>query len=67
MIVDLTPFEESALLEYLSSLIHRWPASGGPGMEKPRWTDEQKAVERAYRKMEAAVARPVSGEGDSSR
>ena len=55
MQVDLTYVEADALLKYLDELIAKWPDNGPPGRGAAMWNDEQKAVHRAFKKLDRAA------------
>lgn len=54
MQVDLSYVEAEALLKYLDELIAKWPPQAPLGHGDP-WNDEQKAVHRAFKKLDRAA------------
>jgi hypothetical protein len=54
MQIDLTYVEAEALLTYLAELVGKWPKNA-PAGHGTMWTDEQKAVYRAFKKLDRAA------------
>ena len=66
MQVDLSYDEADALLRYLDDLTAKWPKQAPLGHGGP-WSDEQKAVYRAFKKLDRAALQEFKSYAGLSR